>query len=68
LASIHVVGFLHRDIRPENILVSEQGLTLIDFAYATRTNDHDAMRNELEELSLMIGKFDTAVDSPVQEL
>jgi serine/threonine protein kinase len=54
LANIHAAGFLHGDIRPENILVGEQGLTLIDFAYATRTNDHDDMRNEHEELSRII--------------
>jgi serine/threonine protein kinase len=55
LATVDAAGFLHGDIHPENLLVSEQRLTLIDFAYATRSNDQGAMRNEREGLSRIIG-------------
>lgn len=49
-AALHSAGFLHRDIRPENIMVSDrcQRLVLLDFGLATFVADKGAVRLEDE--------------------
>lgn len=45
MAALHRAGFLHRDIRPENIMVSDRGerLVLLDFGLATSVPDKGAV-------------------------
>ena len=39
LSAMHMAGWVHGDVRPENVLVGSRGhVTLIDFARATRTH------------------------------
>lgn len=50
LAYVHAQGYLHRDIKPHNILVDGQGrATLIDFALAIDENRGGSVRAPLEE-------------------
>ena len=43
LASIHRAGILQGDIRRENILVSDSGVTIIDFSHSEECDDQEAM-------------------------
>lgn len=55
LDSIHVAGILHRDIKPDNILVlNEEEIRLADFGVATLPGDE----NSLEELRRGVGTLD----------
>jgi serine/threonine protein kinase len=55
LESIHCAGILHADIRPENILISEFGITIIDFGYAKLCDDKRAKDKELARLRHVLG-------------
>jgi len=55
LESIHRIDILHEDIRPENILVSNTGITIIDFAYSRRCNNQVAKRKECQRFRSLLG-------------
>jgi serine/threonine protein kinase len=43
IAALHQQGFLHGDVKPENVLVSDQGsVVLIDLGFAHRPGEHAA--------------------------
>jgi serine/threonine protein kinase len=43
IAALHREGFLHADVKPENVLVSDQGsVVLIDLGFAHRPGEHAA--------------------------
>lgn len=48
LESIHHAGIIHNDIRPENILISDSGVTIIDFGHAKLCNSEKAKNTERE--------------------
>lgn len=48
LESIHHAGIIHNDIRPENILISDSGVTIIDFGHAKLCNSEKAKDTERE--------------------
>lgn len=51
LGKIHQEGLLHRDLKPQNILLGPDGPKVIDFGLATLTN-HD---RELTDTGMMVG-------------
>jgi serine/threonine protein kinase len=55
LASIHRAGILHGDIRQENILVSNSGVTIIDFSHSKQCDDQGAMHKEYARLGSLLG-------------
>ena len=55
LESIHNAGILHGDIRPENILIDDLGVTIIDFGHATRCGNQKAKDEEYACLQSIIG-------------
>jgi len=55
LESIHRINILHGDIRPENILVSDSGITIIDFAYSRRCNSQAAKHEEYQRFRSLLG-------------
>jgi serine/threonine protein kinase len=54
LKSIHRIGILHGDIRPENILVSDSGITIIDFGHSCRCNNQVAKNKEYQRLRSLL--------------
>jgi tRNA A-37 threonylcarbamoyl transferase component Bud32 len=55
LKSIHRAGILHGDIRQENILVSDAGVTIIDFGHSKLCDDKKAKDKELAQLHYLLG-------------
>ena len=55
LGSIHCAGILHADIRPENILINNLGITIIDFGHARHCDDKRAKDEELAQLRYFLG-------------
>jgi len=55
LESIHRAGILHGDIRPENILVSDSGVTIVDFSHSKQSDDQGAMDKEYAQLCFFLG-------------
>ncbi|KIM88062.1 hypothetical protein PILCRDRAFT_63060 [Piloderma croceum F 1598] len=55
LVSIHHAGILHGDIRRENILVSDSGVTIIDFSHSKQCDDQGAMDIEYARLCSFFG-------------
>ncbi|KAK2467449.1 hypothetical protein APHAL10511_000304 [Amanita phalloides] len=50
LKSIHRAGVLHGDIREENILIGDSGVTIVDFAYSKQC---DNQRHKNQEFALL---------------
>ncbi|KIM75061.1 hypothetical protein PILCRDRAFT_13876 [Piloderma croceum F 1598] len=55
LQSIHRAGILHGDIRQENILVSDFGVTIIDFGHSKQCDDQGAKDRECTRLRYILG-------------
>ena len=55
LQCIHRAGILHGDIRPENILVGDSGVTIIDFGHSNPCDDQRAKNQELARLRYFLG-------------
>jgi len=49
------MGMLHRDIHPENILMSDLGVTIINFSHSKQCNDQEAMDKEYAQLQFFLG-------------
>jgi len=56
LESIHNAGILHGDIRPENILIDDLGVTIIDFGHGTRCCNQKAKHEEYAYLRSILGR------------
>ena len=41
LAAAHAKGIIHRDLKPANIMVTRQGIKLLDFGLARQTANHE---------------------------
>jgi len=54
LNSIHEAGILHGDIRPANILVSNCGITIIDFSHSFRSDDKVTKQKEYKRLRRLL--------------
>ena len=50
LAKLHQLGMLHGDVYRYNILVTSQGVTLIDFANARKSEEPAAVEEEMQVL------------------
>jgi serine/threonine protein kinase len=46
LESIHRAGILHGDIRRENILIGDSGVTIIDFGHSKQCHDDQGAKDE----------------------
>jgi len=55
LESIHRAGILHGDIRRENILIGDSGVTIIDFGHSKQCHDQGAKDEELACLRHFLG-------------
>ncbi|KAM6503004.1 hypothetical protein JOM56_002981 [Amanita muscaria] len=55
LESIHRAGILHGDIRQENILMGDLGVTIIDFGHSKQCNDQEAKDKELALFRYFLG-------------
>jgi serine/threonine protein kinase len=55
LQSIHCAGILQGDIRPENILIGESGITIIDFGHSELCDNEQAKKKELAQLRYFFG-------------
>jgi len=55
LESIHCGGILHGDIRPDNILISDSGITIIDFGDSKKCDNKRAKDEELTQLRDLLG-------------
>ena len=58
LASIHDAGMLHGDVRKENILVGDAGVTLIDFSHSTQCDDQRVKDQEYGLFCYLLGLED----------
>lgn len=48
IQSIHSIGFVHRDIRPENILIDKIGhLKLVDFGSSAKLSRHGQINTKV---------------------
>jgi len=55
LESIHRINILHDDIRPENVLVSESGITIIDFGHSRQCNNQVTKHKEYQRFCTLLG-------------
>jgi len=56
LKKIHKADILHGDLRLDNILVSDSGLTIIDFARSRVCYDQDAKNREYSQLQSLLAR------------
>lgn len=46
--SIHTIGYVHRDIRPDNILIDKNGhLKLVDFGSSAKLSKHGQITSKV---------------------
>ena len=57
LTSIHQAGVLHGDIRPDNILIGDSGVTIIDFGHARQCSSKKAKGSEHAYLQSILQGF-----------
>ncbi|KAK2467450.1 hypothetical protein APHAL10511_000305 [Amanita phalloides] len=55
LKSIHRAGVLHGDIREENILIGDSGVTIVDFAYSKQCSNQRHKNQEFALLRHILG-------------
>ncbi|MEP7118366.1 MAG: serine/threonine-protein kinase [Acidobacteriota bacterium] len=41
VSSLHGIGLIHRDLKPANVMISPQGVMMLDFGLARQSNRHD---------------------------
>ena len=46
LESIHCAGVVHDDIRPDNVLIGDSGVTIIDFGHSRQCSGKKAKDKE----------------------
>jgi tRNA A-37 threonylcarbamoyl transferase component Bud32 len=63
LAKLHQLGILHGDINKYNILVTSEGVTLIDFCTARRCDDASAFDKEMQSLEARL-RSDSRLGKP----
>ena len=54
LKSIHRINILHGDIRRQNILVGNSGITIIDFAYSRQSKNQLEKKKEYQQLCSLL--------------
>ena len=54
LESIHRAGIFHGDIRPENILLGDSGVTIIDFGHSIQSDNQRAKDKEFAWLRRLV--------------
>jgi len=54
LESIHRAGVLHDDIRPDNVLIGDPGVTIIDFGNSTPCSSKKAKGEEYAYLKSIL--------------
>jgi len=54
LQSIHQIHILHEDIRHENILMGDRGITIVDFGHSRQSNNKIAKKQEYQELCRLL--------------
>lgn len=47
LHAVHEAGFIHRDVKPDNLIVGREGLTLMDFGVSERLSSRFSIRSLL---------------------
>ena len=63
LAKLHQLGILHGDINKYNILVTSDGVTLIDFCTARKCDDASAFDKEMQNLEVRL-RSDSRLGKP----
>jgi serine/threonine protein kinase len=56
LVEIHDADILHRDLSLNNILVSDSGLTIVDFSHSRVSFDQDAKKSECSLLWSLLNR------------
>ncbi len=54
LAAVHAAGFIHRDLKPDNVFVTDEGLKILDFGVA-RTTDAGSATSINTQAGMMLG-------------
>lgn len=58
---IHQANILHGDLRLDNILVADSGLTIIDFARSRVCYDQDAKNREYSQLQSLLERHEAVI-------
>jgi serine/threonine-protein kinase RIO1 len=53
---MHRAGILHGDLRQENILIGDSGVTIIDFSHSIRCDNQRAKDQEIAQLRNLLGE------------